>query len=199
MDLLKILESVSIIIASLTASLGILAWRSAERWKRKYELAEEVLTKFYESQQIIRIIKSPFGVGNEGKSRERNINESMEESAIHDRAYIVYERFEKNKDIIEKLQSLKFRFISHFGKENEKLFVELTKIINEIFSASQEIASISLDKYARMDRIEKGKRIKELHQIIYSTHKNEDDPIEKRVTKFIGDVEKICNRIIGGK
>jgi hypothetical protein len=85
MDWLKALESISIIAASLTAILGVSSWRKAERWKRKYELAEEVLSKFYESQQIIKNIRSPFGFSDEGKTRNRSENETKEKQEIDQR------------------------------------------------------------------------------------------------------------------
>jgi hypothetical protein len=94
---------------------------------------------------------------------------------------------------------LKFRFISLFGKEDEKLFDELTKIINEIFFTAREIAGIQLGEYGEMDRAEKGKKMRELQKIIYWNTKVEDDPIEQRVQKLIRDVEKVCRKIIGDK
>jgi hypothetical protein len=199
MNWLNALESISIIAASIAASLGIFSWRSTERWKRKYELAEDVLSKFYESREIIKIIRSPFGIGGEGKSRERNNDETPEERAIYDRAYVVFERYENNKDVIEKLFSLRFRFISHFGKENEKLFNELFKIRNDVFSAAREIASIRLGEYDDLTIPEKGKKMRELNNIIYWTHKSDDDPIETRFNKLINDVEGVCKKIIGRK
>jgi hypothetical protein len=199
MDWIKVIESISIIAASLTAILGIVSWRNEARWKRKYELAEDVLSKFYESQQIIKNIRSPFGFSYEGKTRQKSDFETKEESAIYDKAHVAFERFEKNKEVIEKLQSLKFRFITVFGRDNEKLFDELTKIINEIFFASREIAGIRLGEYGEMETSEKGRKLRELQKTIYWTTKIEDDPIEQRVQKLIKDVEKICKKIIGDK
>ena len=199
MDWINLVESLSIIAASLTAILGILSWRNEERWKRKYELAEDVLSKFYESQQDIKNIRSPLGFSDEGKTRQKSDSETKEESAIYDKAHVAFERFERNKEVIEKLQSLKFRFITVFGREHEKLFDELTKIINEIFFASREIAGIRLGEYGEMEPSEKGKKLRELQKIIYWTTKLEDDPIEQRVQKLIKDVEGVCKKIIGDK
>jgi hypothetical protein len=199
MDWIKLIESLSIIAASLTAILGIFSWRNEERWKRKYELAEDVLSKFYESQQVIKNIRSPFGFNDEGKTRQKSDLETKEESNIYDKAHVAFERFEKNKEVIEKLQSLKFRFITVFGREHEKLFDELTKVINEIFFASREIAGIRLGEYGEMAPAERGKKLRELQKIIYWTTKIEDDPIEQRVQKLIKDVERVCKKIIGDK
>lgn len=199
MDWIKVVESISIILASLIAIFGISSWRKEARWKRKYELAEDILSKFYESQQVIKNIRSPFGYSDEGKTRKKNDLETKEESSIYDKAYVAFERFERNKEVIEKLQSLKFRFLTVFGKEHENLFDELTKIINEIFYASREIAGIRLGEYGEMDPAEKGRKLRELQKIIYWTTVIEDDPIEQRVLKLIKDVERVCKKIIGDK
>ena len=199
MDWLKVIESISIITVSVTAIFGINSWRKEERWKRKYGLAEDVLSMFYESEQVIRIIRSPAGFSDEGKSRTKGDFETKEESAIYDKGHVVFERFEKNKEVIDKLQALKFRFIAVFEKEHGKLFDELTSIINEIFFASREIAGIRLGEYGEMEPSEKGKKLRKLQRTIYWSTKIEDDPIEQRVKKLIGDVEKVCKKIIGEK
>jgi len=199
MNWLKALESISIIAAAMTAIFGINSWRKEERWKRKYELAEGVLSMFYESEQVIRTIRSPAGFHGEGRTRRKGDSETGEESAIYDKAHVVFERFEKNKEVVEKLQSLKFRFISVFGKEHEKLFDELAQIINEIFFASREIAEIKLGEYGEIELSEKVRKLKELQRIIYWSTKTADDPIEQRVKKLIGDVERVCMKIIGEK
>lgn len=56
---LKNLDSISVMIASWAAIWGINSWRREAQWKRKYDLAEEVLSLFYESRDKIRFIRSP--------------------------------------------------------------------------------------------------------------------------------------------
>lgn len=54
-----IIASISAIIASITAIIGINSWRQESKWKRKYELAEDLLANVYEAHQSIRTIRSP--------------------------------------------------------------------------------------------------------------------------------------------
>jgi hypothetical protein len=199
MDWLNMLESISIITVSVTAIFGINSWRKEERWKKKYGLAEDVLSLFYESEQVIRIIRSPVGYSGEGKTRTKSAFETQEESAIYDKAHVVFERFERNKEVIDKLQTLKFRFIAVFEKEHGKLFDELTEIINDVFFASREIAGIRMGEYGEMELSEKGRKLRELQRTIYWSTKLEDDPIEQKVRNLIREVEKICKMIIGEK
>ncbi|SRR5260221_12011535 len=197
LDWVKLFESISIIAASIAAMIGIRSWRIETRWNRKYELAEEVMSRFYEAHQVIQIIRSPFGFSEEGKSRKKSEGETEEESSIYDNAYVAYERFQKNKEPFDKLQSIKFRFITIFGKEHEKLFDELTRIVNEILFAAQEIARIQLDSYSSIGREERGKEMRELRKTIYSTSRTEDDPIEQRIQKLMKTVEGVCKKIVG--
>jgi len=199
MDCLKLFESLSIIIASIAAVIGIFTWRKETRWKRKYELAEEVLAKFYEAHQNIKNIRSRFGYVGEGKSRKKSCNETEVESEIYDRAYVVHERFEKNKEAIERLKVLKFRFIAVFGKEHEHLFNDLFKILTNIFFAASELSSIQLSEYCELTPKESSNEIKKQRKIIYSSTKVENDDIEKELQSIIQDVENVCRKIIGNK
>ncbi len=71
MQLADFLQSVSIILACLTIILGVDAWRREFIGKRKIELAEDVLTRFYEARDAIARIRSPFSTSREGGSARR--------------------------------------------------------------------------------------------------------------------------------
>src|SRR5579863_4149306 len=124
MHIIKLFESISVIVASIAAMWGIISWRKETRWKRKYELAEEVLSCFYETHQIIKNIRSPFGFSGEGEAYRKEAD-FLTNNHAYDRFYVIRERYEKNKTAFEKLQVLKFRFIAVFGKKYEKPFHEL--------------------------------------------------------------------------
>ncbi|MFC2041886.1 hypothetical protein ACFLTV_00040 [Chloroflexota bacterium] len=140
MTVIKILESISIILASLIASgavfFGVNAWRKEYIGKRKLELAEEVLSLFYESIDAIIFIRNPFTYGGEGGTRNASPNETPEEKQINDNAYVAIERYNKRQDLFNKIHSMRYRYMSHFGKESAKPFDNLDKIVKDIlFSA----------------------------------------------------------------
>lgn len=194
-EILEIIKSIGIIIASGVAVWGINSWRREAKWKRKYELAEEVLANFYEAHQAIQIIRSPFGFGHEGASRPKQENETKEESQIYDQAYVARERFEQNKTSLEKLQSLKFRFIALYGKDYEQYFDKFNQTINKIFFAADEIAMIRLGQYGDdEDYIRKTR--KESREILYS-RSNKEDKIESDLAEAVKAIETKCKEIIG--
>jgi hypothetical protein len=62
------LQTVAVVVASLTAIWGILQWRIQIIAERKMSLAEEVLSAFYEAQDIIAAARNPFTPAGEGRS-----------------------------------------------------------------------------------------------------------------------------------
>ena len=91
-EIVDIIKSLGVIIASIIAIRGINNWRRESKWKRKYELAEEVLASIYEAHHAIQIIRSPLGFSDEGASRPKKDNETPEETKIYNQAYITRER-----------------------------------------------------------------------------------------------------------
>jgi hypothetical protein len=196
----SIIQSASVVIASTVAIIGITSWRNEAKWKRKYELAEEVLALFYECKEKIQIIRSPFGNTSEGKSRKKRDNETDEEAARLDNAYVVYERYEKEKETFSKLYSLKFRFMTLFGKQSEKPFDEIKKILNTIFFASNNLGQRYWKDQGRRQftDAEFQKHLKEMHNyesIIYG-HYDDDDDIAKQVNNCIQEIENYCKTIM---
>ena len=60
--------TVGAVIASLTAIWGVWQWRRQMIAGRKMQIAEEVLSAFYEAQDIIRAARSPMSIGDEGRT-----------------------------------------------------------------------------------------------------------------------------------
>ncbi len=196
-EIIEIIKSIGVIVASGVAIWGINSWRREAKWKRKYELAEEVLANFYEAYQAIQIIRSPFGYGHEGSSRPRQDNETKEVSQIYDQAYVTIERFQRNKASFEKLQSLKFRFITIYGKEYEQHFDKFNQTVNKIFFASHQIAMVRLGECGD-DKEFTREIMKESREVLYlMTNKN--DIIESELQEAIKAIEAKCRKIIGKK
>lgn len=199
-----VLKSLSIIIASGVAIYGINSWRRETKWKRKYELAEETLSLFYQVQDSISIIRSPLGNVDEGKTRKRGENERKVDSEILDRAYTVIERFEKNKEPFFKLRAIKYRFITLFGKESEKPFNEIVKLTNKIIIVSgflgrrywkdQDRSNITDEQF--------DKHLNKMHEyesIIWEGYHDENDIIRKQIEQIISEMEIICNKVLQKK
>jgi len=195
---LETLSTIAIIVASGTAIYGINAWKEEFRGKRKIELAEEVLALFYEARDAIRAIRNPFGYQGEGSTRKPQENETPREKNARDRAYVVYERFEKRQEVFNKLHSKRYQFMARFGNEKAKPFEDLRMIVIEIqISASQLAKILSEVAFDQNDRDTRKKERKEHESMIWQHGKN--DVIDPRVEKVISDIEEACRPIIMGK
>lgn len=201
--IINIIETSSIVIASFVAIYGISSWRRETKWKRKYELAEEVLSCFYEISERFDEIRCPAGYVGEGSTRKRKDNESEEESLILDNAYVVFERYEKDKTPFIKLMSLKYRFMVLYGKEAGKPFEEILQLRNKLFSASHLLGQRYWKDQGRKtfteSQFEKHlKKMEELEAIFWADY-GEKDEFKDSVNKVVTKIEAICKEIITKK
>jgi hypothetical protein len=128
MDWTELIKNISIIIASWTAVYGTDQWRRECRGKRQAELAEEVLSLFYEAQDAVRHIRNPFGFGGEGASRKAGENETPEEKDAFDKAFVIFERFKTKK---KKQRGKTKRKNKETNKEGQRLFSGLASAFLE--------------------------------------------------------------------
>jgi hypothetical protein len=195
LDVVSILESVSITVAAWTAVWGINAWRREFVGKKRIELAEEVLTRFYEARDVIRLIRNPFGLVGEGGTRQRGDNESPEESQILDNAYVVFERYNKNQEVFNQLRALRYRFIAQFGPDATLPFDDLFGAVNDIFVASRMLTRHWMDQGRRPWRSDE-----EFQEHLRRMHENESvfwemsrvDATNQKIDRALSQVEEIC-------
>ena len=196
----SVVQDLSIIIASFVAINGIRSWQRETKWKRKYELAEEVRSLFYDVQERLYIIRHPMSYEGEGRSRKRSLEENKEVSEILDQAYVIHERFEKEKDPFVRLKVLKYRFMVVFGKKAGEPFDELVRLMNDIFFATNRLGKRYWKDQGRkkFSDAEFEKHLKEMHEFeatIWANHTGEDK-IKERMEEIILKVEGICSEVI---
>jgi hypothetical protein len=194
-----LLQSISVIFASLSIALGVNAWRREHIGKRRIELAEDVLTAFYEARDAIRRIRSPFGFVGEGSTRKKGESEGREEAEILDRAYVVHERFNKERELFNRLHTMRYRMAARFSTIAEKPFNNLESLVREIFFSAERLGSHYWQRQGRvaMTEDERTKHLKEMHEherVFWS--RKTDDPVEEKLVKIIAEIEAICRPAI---
>ncbi len=197
---MDILQSISVIFAAVSVMLGVSAWRREHVGKRRIELAEDVLTAFYEARDAIRRIRSPFSAKDEGNARVPEPGEGSEESEILNRAHVPFERYDKESELFNRLRSMRYRMIARFSLKAEKPFNDLQKIVNEIFLASYVLGNLYWPRQGRvpMRAEEREKHLKEMEEQeqIFWAGRTDKDPIEKRLSDLILEIESICRPAI---
>lgn len=195
-----IIQSLSIIIAAAAFVSGINAWKREHIGRRQIDLAEQVLSLFYESRDQIREIRNPISYFNEETTRKARADESEEETKALNRAHVVFARYEARKDTFIKLNTLKYQFMAVFGSDKEKHFLELNRILREIFKATHLLAARYWrpSAWADLDPQQHEKNQKQLFEkesiIWYGAE--DPDPIETQINKLLKDVESDVEPII---
>ncbi|MBI5591466.1 MAG: hypothetical protein HY881_13390 [Deltaproteobacteria bacterium] len=196
------LKDLSVIVASCTAIYGIGSWRREYVGKKEVELAEEVLCLFYEARDAVQHIRNIFSNANEGSSRKKGENESPEQKEAYDRAYVLFERFNTHIDLFNKMHSVRYRFMAHFGTDAGKPFEDFRRILNTMQASAQALARAWARNYGhfRTDKKEEEHYdfIKKQENIFWEGLP-EEDTIKPKVEKCIDEIEKICRPIIDNK
>lgn len=196
-DWFNLAQTAAVIGASITALYGINSWRREMKGKKRYELAEEVLTLFYKTKDVISSIRNPFGHRDEGKSRPAAPGESPEQKEARDQAYSLWERVLKNDETFNRLSAMRYRVIAIFGKKAMKPFDYLDKIIGEFRTAVFMMAD-AFERAARPSLQPTKEDSKELaeqirkYRAIYYEGLEVPDPINEIVDKMIAEIEAIC-------
>ncbi len=198
MNIADVITAISVAVAALAFVVGVNAWRREFVGKRRIELVENVLALFYEAQDAIREIRNPFGFVGEGKTRERSDYEIEEEARILDRAYVVFERYQKREKLFAEIHSMKYRVMATFGSNAGEAFDELNMIINDIFSAANMLGTYYWKRQGRvqMGKEEFKKHLEEMYkyEAVFWFKGEENDEITPRVQRAIGKVETIARK-----
>ena len=198
----EFIKNISITIASLTAIYGIDQWRREHRGKRQAELAEEALSLFYEAQDAIHHIRTPFSYSGEGSSRKPGDKESPEEKDAFDKAYVVFERFDSHIELFNKIHAIRYRFMTEFGVESAKPFEVLRSIVIEIKASANILARLwaRQNRHFRTEQHEQNhfNQIQK-HEAVFWEGLEDNDPINPRLKKCAAEVEKTCRDILTAK
>lgn len=166
--------------------------RSLALWKRKTELAEEILAMFYEAQRIITSARFPGSFGNEGSSRKPFEWETEDDKRMLDSYYATVERLQKENELLSKLHSKRFRAMALLGKEALKPFEELFGIYNEIIVAVRMLMkTYRHDKFSQKRPDNRNKWEATMGWGII-----EEDPIVPKLDALILKIENICKPLL---
>lgn len=158
---------------------------------------------FYEADEKLKIIRNPASFGNEGDTRKKKENETPDQTQSLNQQYVIYERWEREKDAFMKLQSLKFRFRAIFGQEFSQPFVVVQRILNEILYANYALHNRYWKDQGRLE-VESPQFKAHLEQMHEHESKiwdsmDDSDVIRIRMKDAIGQIEGLYNKILGRK
>ncbi|HRF74997.1 MAG TPA: hypothetical protein PLJ00_07890 [Chitinophagales bacterium] len=208
-DTLDIIESLAIVFAAGTSIYAINTWKREGLWKKRSDLAEEVLLNCYDVNNKLGEIRSPGSFPSEGKTRLENTNENRIEKEIRNWAYVPIERLNNRREPFLNLEKLKLKCKIYFVPE---VLVHIDQILNtqnEIINASRRFARLSIEQEKlisiQLHGNENQERINYLQnqiaeaEAILSEDYFDEDKMKKTVKECISHLEKILLGEINAK
>ncbi|UUZ63836.1 hypothetical protein LP417_32250 [Polaromonas sp. P1-6] len=192
-ELATIAQAVAVLSTCWVIVSGIGAWKREFIGKRKIELAEQVLAKFFEIRDAIAFIRNPFGGLSEGTTRERGKGETQAQSELLDRGYVVVERYSKKETAFAEFNILKYRFMASFGTNTEEIFTDTNRVLNSIFVSARRLATHHWQRQGRvsMEQSEVEKHLAEMerHEGVFWDIGNEVDEIRQQINAIQAKLE----------
>ncbi|MCP4583907.1 MAG: hypothetical protein GY839_20030 [candidate division Zixibacteria bacterium] len=183
MNVLEIIESIFIILASIVAVLGVITWRFKMVGKKQYELAENILAKFYEAKDRLKYIRNPLSF------RSKDDEEGHYTDAT-------VERLENTKSFMLDLLKLKYQCMANFGSETGKLFDDFDNILDEISKSVHFLRTVTNMGIGSGSQVSDS-TVDKIHESEAKIWRGIDgDKISFRLEKIIRDVERICKPVL---
>lgn len=190
-EIISIVESLAVTSAAIVAIIGINAWRREAKWKRKAEVAEEVLLAFHKVQAAFEVIRSPAVWQDELPPDSTG--------SLQEKAAVTSRRFHANADAFTHLRTLRWKYHIMFPKASEEPFKEVELLLGKILSSSHMLGAVVWPRQGtNLPEEEFQKHLNEMHEL-ESWHwrfNDERDPFKPRFANALRQVEAECSRYV---
>jgi len=188
--ILSLVETACIVVGSCAAIKGLNTWRKELVHKRKSELAEEVLSSFYEIRDVFNWVRFPASYSSEGETRPTSEDETQNQAQARRNWYVPVERLTSHTELFSRTQSLKYRFIAYFGSNAEAPFRKVKEIHDKILTS----AGMLIRTEPRDDRGSLPQNVQDLRD---RCEENigwflDEDPLAPLIEEAIQDIENLC-------
>ena len=200
MGTISFIRELSLLIGIWVAIYGIDSWRREHKGKRDVELAEDVLTLFYEARDTIKYMRHPFGPASECLDVEKLPNETEAQWQARKDASVVYKRYNDRKDLFNRIYAMRYRFMAQIGSVQAQPFEDLNQIVHKILISAQILARLWPRDYFHTNELyERHQKQVEKQEAVFWEGLPEEDPINPKLKVIIETMEKTCREIITGK
>lgn len=186
-EITTIAQTVAIISACWAIASGINAWKREFIGKRRIELAEQVIAKFFEIRDAIAYVRNPSSLPSEGKSRQKGSSELSQAPDHNPQQRVVSERHSRKESVFAEFYTLKYRFMATFGPDTERIFTDTKKVIHFIFFAVHRLETWYWKRQGReMPEHEFKKHLEEMNRfqsIIWDNFEDSDE-IKKQLDEI---------------
>ncbi len=162
----------------------------AQDRRRRQELAEELIAGFHEVADIMRSVRDGHVDPNEQEARNREPNESSEQTRILDSIFVFNQRYNNQRDTVARLRSKKYRAIAWFGSDILRPFRTLDSSIKKLFIACELLGNFT-PPYDNYDR----DKINEYRNQIYGSGE-EIDKVAVDLSDAVKLIEAVCRPVL---
>lgn len=166
--------------------------RAAVAWRRRYELAEQVLSAAYEARDALNWARVRVIFSGEGETRQADIDESEELKRRRNSYFVPLERLARSAKSFATLETLRYAMSTHFGQDAVKPIREFSQVHNEITAAAGhliELASWGDGPTAR-------ESLQPFRDTLWGQR---PDSIDRRIDAAIVEIKNLCRPTLSEK
>lgn len=194
-EALNIIESITVIFASVSAIIGILIWKKQIVFQKRHQVSAEILETAFDCLDQIKEARS-------GRMRpdvpsyrsvandEKEIDPAIIESA--DRAYYPASFLKLHEDKFIKREALGVQARIHIGGDIEKNILEILAIRKDILRAADR-SSIRMIMSAHSKSVFEESRSRD--DRVLTKNRNSTDELDKEIEIIKNSLSKACNII----
>jgi hypothetical protein len=187
-DWISSISNVAVALAAAFAAYqgyrSLSAWRGETIGRKRIELAEQVLTDFYEAKDIIRWVRLSLAYSTE--SRDRPGRDEENESLRHhrDTFYVPLKRLSDHAEFFARLRARRYSVMATFGTDAAKCYDTLNELKGRIEVSASELMRLRPNNQSRRNIA----REERLEADVWNSH-DENDPINPKLEELIKSVE----------
>ena len=192
----SVVTAITAVVGVCIAARGLTRWREEMIGRRRTELAEDVLSGFYQMRDIIAAIRSPAAGGDEGRDRPTAAEDENDVDALRrakDIYYVPISRYNERQKVIADLMTKRYRMKAMFGADAIKPF----DILHEVFSTVIRSARKLITTAGQPTAQNQDKLRQKWEAAIWWM--GEEDAVDKKVDVAIEAIEKICRPSLEGR
>lgn len=194
------IEAVPVAIAAFSFVWGVSAWKREFIGKRRVELAQSVLSLFYEAETAIQDIRNPCSFGDEEKAITPAENDREECVRLRESANVVFDRYQKREKLFAELRSMKYQIMATFGKTYGEPFDEISKVLNKIFWSARMLGTKywptqnlpSMNKHLSDKQFKEHLSEMHRHETVFWSLNEDGDEISFIVSQAVNKIESLA-------
>ena len=182
-----------IVLAAAAVCTTFFAWRALDKWrtealgKRRLELAEDVLSSFYQVREIIQDARAPLVLIGE-MVREKGVSDEVAGSPY----YAPMRRLGASFDKIADLRAKRHRFAAVFGIGATEPWSEIERVLLEMRAASEALLDMRGQHIGPNDP--SAQFYEDQRRML--SRRSENDPIASRLDAAVAGIEQRCTPLI---